>query len=105
MTVAEYAALCSKETTTFHDGSVKKSQETRKNRKCENEEFPETHTATAVITYLSYCVLILYGHIRDFLRRLGLMKHGKMAIKDVSFRFSSDLFREPLLNIMRVLQP
>jgi len=84
MTVAEYAALCSKETTTFHHANVRKSKEVRKNRKSENEEFPETYTATAVCTYLSYCILILYGHVRDFLRRLGLMKHGKMAIKDVS---------------------
>ena len=93
MTVAEYAALCSKETTTFHHTSVKKSKEVRKNRS-ENEDFPETHTATAVCTYLSYCILILYGHVRDFLRRIGLMKHGKQAIKDVSIRFyrSSDLY-------------
>ena len=84
MTVAEYAALCSKETTTFHHTSVKKSKEVRKNRS-ENKDFPETHTATAVCTYLSYCILILYGHVRDFLRKIGIMKHGKRAIKDVSF--------------------
>ena len=83
MTVAEYAALCSKETSTFHHNCVKKSEQVHKNRS-ENEEFPETHTATAVSTYLSYCILILYGHVRDFLRRIGLMTHGKMAIKDVS---------------------
>ena len=81
--MAEYAALCSKETSTFHDACAKKSEQVRKNRS-ENEEFPETHTATAVGTYLSYCILILYGHVRDFLRKIGLMKHGKMALKDVS---------------------
>ena len=84
MTVAEYAALCSKETTTFHHNCVKKSKRVRKNSS-KNEDFPETHTATAVCTYLSYCILILCGHVRDFLRRIGIMKHGKMAIKDVSY--------------------
>ena len=84
MTVAEYADLCSKETTTFHHASVKKSKGVHKSRS-ENEDFPETHTATAVCTYLSYCILILYGHVRDFLRKIGVIKHGKMAIKDVSF--------------------
>ena len=82
--MAEYAALCSKETTTFHHASVKKSNEVRKERS-KDGEFPETHTATAVITYLSYSILILYGHIRDFLRKIGLMNHGKVALKDVSY--------------------
>ena len=81
MTVAEYAALCSKETTTFHHANVK---EARKKRS-ENGECPETHTATAVTTYLSYSILLFYGHIRDFLRKIGLINHGKMALKDVSW--------------------
>lgn len=89
MTVAEYAALCSKETTTFHHASVKKSKGVHKSRS-ENEDFPETHTATAVCTYLSYCILILYGHVRDFLRKIGVIKHGKMAIKDDVFKLEVD---------------
>jgi len=83
MTVVEYAELCSKETNTFHY-TCAKSKERTQSKKGTSNEFPETHAAIAVTTYLSYSLLILIGHIRDFLRKLGLMKHGKSAVKDVS---------------------
>lgn len=83
MTVAEYAALCSKETSRFHY-TFSKSKDKHESKRRNINEIPETHAAIAVTTYLSYSVLILIGHIRDFLRKLGLMKHGKSAVKDVS---------------------
>jgi len=83
MTVAEYAALYSKETSTFHY-TCSKSKDKHGRKRRNTNEIPETHAAIAVTTYLSYSVLILIGHIRDFLRKLGLMKHGKSAVKDVS---------------------
>ncbi|CAD5110954.1 DgyrCDS309 [Dimorphilus gyrociliatus] len=39
-----------------------------------HESFEETPLPVAVLTYLGYGVLIIFGHMRDLLRRLGLEK-------------------------------
>ena len=38
------------------------------------EEFEDTPFQVAVLTYLSYFFLILFGYLRDFLRKYGLEK-------------------------------
>jgi len=83
MTVVEYASLCSKGTKTlrFEDVEVNRKQRIRKKSK---NEFPEVHAAIAVTTFLSYYILTIVGHIRDFLRKINLLKRGKSAVKDVS---------------------
>jgi len=79
MTVVEYASLCSKETKTLQYGDVE-VQKKRKN----DDEFPEVHGAIAVATILSYYILTIIGHIRDFLRKINVLKRGNSAVKDVS---------------------
>ena len=83
MTVVEYASLCSKETKAIQYGSSE-VKEKCKIKKRKDDEFPEVHAAIAVATFLSYYFLIIIGHIRDFLRKLNLLKRGKSAVKDVS---------------------
>lgn len=36
------------------------------------EEFEDTPFQVAVLTYLSYFFLILFGYLRDFMRKYGL---------------------------------
>ncbi|XP_052106800.1 serine palmitoyltransferase 2-like [Mytilus californianus] len=38
------------------------------------ETFEETPLSTAILTYLGYAVLVVIGHIRDFLRSIGIEK-------------------------------
>lgn len=38
------------------------------------ETFEETPLSTAILTYLGYAVLVVIGHIRDFLRSFGIEK-------------------------------
>ena len=53
------------------------------------EEFPEPPLFDAVFTYISYGLLLIMGHISDFLRRFGLKSSGpgytEALKKDVSF--------------------
>jgi len=79
MTVADYATSCSKESSTFQHAKKK-----RESRRKNEVEFPEIHTVIAVTTFLSYYILIIIGHVKDFLRKLNLVKHGKSSVKDVS---------------------
>ena len=64
--------------------ACRKTKEKRKGKRRKDEEFPEIHTVIAVTTFLSYYVLIIIGHVKDFLRKLNLIKHGKSSVKDVS---------------------
>lgn len=52
------------------------------------EVFPEPPLFEAVFTYISYGLLIIMGHISDFLRRIGLKSSGpgysEALKKDVS---------------------
>jgi len=83
MTVADYATSCFKQSSTYQHTS-RKAEEKRKSRRKKDEEFPEIHTVIAVTTFLSYYILIIIGHVKDFLRKLNLVKHGKSSVKDVS---------------------
>lgn len=38
------------------------------------DDFEETPFHAAVMTYLSYFVLIVFGYVRDFMRKYGLEK-------------------------------
>ena len=38
----------------------------------EDEEFEETPLFAAVLTYLSYAILCLFGWLRDFMRQSGI---------------------------------
>ena len=66
----------------FEDVEVNRKQ--RISRKKSKDEFPEVHAAIAVTTFVSYYILTIIGHIRDFLRKINLLKRGKSALKDVS---------------------
>lgn len=49
--------------------------------------FEETPLERAVFTYISYAVLIFFGYISDFLRKIGLKSEGPFRVplkKDVS---------------------
>jgi len=81
--VAEYASLCSKDTKAVRYGG-NEVQGKHKIRERSDTEFPEVHTAIAVTTLLSYYIAIFIGHIRDFLRKLDILKRGKLSVKDVS---------------------
>ena len=81
MTKVEYASLCSKETKTVQYGGIEVKGK-YKVRKRNDDEFQEVHAAIAVTTFLSYYIMIIIGHIRDFLRKI--LKRDKSAVKDVS---------------------
>ena len=54
-------------------GSGSTNGYTSKSRKLDpREEFPEAPLMKAVFTHLSYGLLILIGHVLDFLRKVGL---------------------------------
>ena len=43
-------------------------------KKCIDENFEETPLVVAVITYIGYGILVVFGYLRDFLRYRGLEK-------------------------------
>ena len=45
----------------------------------QDESFEETPLLIAVLTYIGYGVLIMFGHIRDMLRRWGCEKVPTIA--------------------------
>jgi serine palmitoyltransferase len=45
------------------------------------DEFEEPSLLVAVMTYLSYAVLIVFGHLRDFMTRVGLEKSHRPVEK------------------------
>ena len=51
------------------------------------EEFEDTPFQVAVLTYLSYFFLILFGYLRDFMRKYGLerSKAPKESGNEVSY--------------------
>ena len=60
-------------------------QAVKKPKKEIKEHFQEPPLFQAVCTYICYGLLILVGHITDFLKRIGLMDNGPTGIlKDVS---------------------
>ncbi|XP_065919421.1 serine palmitoyltransferase 2-like isoform X2 [Dysidea avara] len=87
MTKVEYASLCSKETKTVQYGGIEVKGK-YKVRKRNDDEFQEVHAAIAVTTFLSYYIMIIIGHIRDFLRKI--LKRDKSAVKDDVFKLESD---------------
>ncbi|XP_076312775.1 serine palmitoyltransferase 2-like isoform X2 [Tachypleus tridentatus] len=46
------------------------------------EHFEETPLYVAILTYLCYAVLTIFGHIRDFMRRNGLVESHSAVEKD-----------------------
>ena len=54
------------------------------------ELFEETPLIIAVLTYLGYAVLIIVGHLRDFMRRWNIEKVPMAAepVKEVILAFS-----------------
>ena len=53
-------------------------------RRYPKEVFEEPPLFRAVMTYISYGLLILIGHVVDFLRRIGVVKDTDALRKDVS---------------------
>lgn len=56
------------------------------------ETFDETPLERAVFTYISYAVLIFFGYVADFLRKIGLKSEGPYGAalkKDVSIPLRS----------------
>jgi hypothetical protein len=54
------------------DNNVKTTDQSSFTKSYENFEDPPIYIA--VLTYLSYAILIVFGHFSDFLRRRGWMK-------------------------------
>lgn len=77
-------------------GEEKKDQATssagevlRRTRKDPKESFEPPPLFDVMCTYISYAVLVLFGYLADFWRRVGLKKDGGIAAaKDVSFKRS-----------------
>jgi serine palmitoyltransferase len=59
------------------------------------ESFEETPLAIAVLTYIAYAILIVIGHLRDFLRRWKFEKVPANAepVKEVSCIAVKEIFR------------
>jgi len=54
---------------------VKTCKEDRSSTDCRHVElFEETPLIIAVLTYLGYAVLIIFGHLRDFMRNWSIEK-------------------------------
>ena len=51
-----------------------------------HEEFEETPLMVAVLTYIGYFVLVVFGYLRDFMRKYGIEKSktGKELGNEVS---------------------
>lgn len=51
-----------------------------------HEEFEETPLLVAVLTYIGYFVLVVFGYLRDFMRNYGIerSKTGKEYANEVS---------------------
>ena len=52
---------------------------TKKPRPNPKEKFEPPPLLDAVCTYISYAVVVLFGHLADFWRRIGLKKDGGIA--------------------------
>lgn len=76
------------ETEKCNGGDVKKQsngfvkQEVKTVSKKESPPMEETPLHIALICYFSYAVLIIFGHLRDFMRRTGLEKNQFAQEKD-----------------------
>lgn len=53
------------------------------------EEFEETPLSLALTVYFCYLVLTVFGHIRDFVRRLGFGKSSEVKEKNRQVRLFS----------------
>eukprot|EP00045_Choanoeca_perplexa_P010864 m.112831 g.112831 ORF g.112831 m.112831 type:complete len:501 (+) comp15421_c0_seq15:179-1681(+) len=58
----------------------------------EQEEFEETPLVVALITYIGYGILFVFGHLRDFLRYAGL-ERSKLAQEHPKMKDFQPLFR------------
>ena len=64
----------------------------------QDEEFEETPLYVAVLTYLSYSILCLFGWLRDFLRQSGIEKKcgavdpNALLVRPSTFVFFRDYF-------------
>jgi len=59
------------------------------------EEFEETPYIIALLCYLSYVILTIFGHLRDFMRNTGLEKNKSAVEKNREVRtywLSSSLY-------------
>lgn len=54
------------------------------------EEFQQTPIWIAVMTYIAYAILILFGYLRDFMRYYGLEK--SRAFKEIGNKVSNAIF-------------
>lgn len=63
------------------------------------EEFEDTPFQVAVLTYLSYFFLILFGYLRDFMRKYGLER--SKAPKEFGNKVS--LFKEIVHFVLKLL--
>ena len=61
-----------------------------------HEEFEETPLMVAVLTYIGYFVLVVFGYLRDFMRNYGIEKSktGKEYANEVStYLFTSSVLQ------------
>ena len=56
------------------DVSPKEEATTKQPKFTPRESFEPPPLLHAVLTYISYAILFIFGHIADFLRRLGIKK-------------------------------
>jgi len=80
-------------------------QGVKKPKKEIKEHFDEPPLFQAVCTYICYGLLIIVGHISDFLRKIGLKNSGPTGkLKDDLFKMGLDFERFYMRNIYRKIR-
>jgi len=77
------------------DGNIemnKKNSEIGNEDDLQNEEFEETPLYAAVLTYISYAILCLFGWLRDFLRQSNIEKKRGAVDPNASLVCQVELF-------------
>lgn len=83
---------------TTHKNGVENAKSNYKN----HEEFEQTPIWIAVMTYIAYAILILFGYLRDFMRFYGLEKSRAYKEKGNTVCYFNIYFFSVLISCGRV---
>ena len=72
--------------------SVQKEEKLKDFKDSFVEEFEDTPFQVAVLTYLSYFFLILFGYLRDFMRKYGLERSKAPKESGNKVRYRRELY-------------
>lgn len=81
------------------NGQVGHGSTTSKPERRAKESFPDPPLMKAVLTHLGYGIMIIFGHILDFLRKLGLISDPySKALKNEVFNIHNSELTQPTAN-------